>query len=371
MPPKVEIDFRDTKEEPVRKREKLTLTLATGQFDSVQILINGELQKSYSKTEIESRSESGAAGVRMGIQVGPRGSKSIDIVIPEHERILHARAFKGGVCVGEAKLSVRGGDSRVTAIIIGIEQYQFVRHLKFAEDDAKSFENLLKTAVKPADLNTVVLYGASAKQTDIMDAIYRASLNASENGAVLVYFSGHGTIVKNRITRTLGAYFVPWDGDPKKLTTLLPGKDVSATLAGSMAARKILISDSCFSGIALDSENSASPADATSKSLMDLESREFRDEIRDDPSWRLTWDGKIVWFSSSGPAQVSYESATLGGGLFTHYLLNSDPTMSYRQKHGFIAREIGRKHAGVQTPELLGETTLTDMLFPLLTGNAP
>jgi len=354
----------------------LDITVDEHTFDTLQIGVSEETLKRYRKAQLEDRP---GTDVGLKLRISPRKAESGPsvITVAAGEQRLWVKTFRGSVCTSQYEMRLFGGDSRVTAVIVGINDYANVRDLKWAEKDAAGFETLIRERVPAPDLNVIPLLGPDATAKEVRAAIYRATTQASSAGTVLVYFSGHGTLHKDPLSGLISAYFVPQDGDLAYPDELIAHAAVVDRLSKTKATRKILISDSCFSGISLTRPSSLTPKDRVSKSLMDVNSTEFLAEALSKQGEWLPTNRNLLWFSSSGGTEVSYEwtedpqRPDRQHGVFTYYLMKSlEERSTYKQAKEFIVNKINAEREEMQTPDLSGRAEDHDLLFPL-GGGAP
>lgn len=367
----IALELDEDEEEKILVEQDLTIRIDAHDFDTLQIGVSEGAPLVFQKTALD---DLPGADTGLSLRIGPRKSAA-KVIIGESQKILWAKTLKGNVCKSETRRNVFGGDSRVTAIVIGIEDYENVRDLEFAEEDALKFAELLRETIPDTEFNPVLLIGANATLREIRKAIYEAAGNASAFGSVLVYFSGHGTLVKDTTTKLIAAYYVPQDAHDELPPDLLEHAWVVEKLSTSKAANKILISDSCFSGTSLSRSVRAPAADfGHSKSLFWTNAPTLITEAFSKQGQWFKTSPQLLMFSSSSGTEVSYESTQLQSGLFTHYLLKSlsPGETSYLQAKAMVEAKIAGEHQGVQTPGLSGDVTLTTMHFPLtVRGDAP
>jgi len=187
------------------------------------------------------------------------------------------------------------------AVVIGIERYTSLPKAQFAERDANAVRAHLLAMGYP-DRNIAMLIGPQATRSG-MEKYLEDWLpgRVKEDSRVFVYFSGHGS----PDLATSAAYLVPWDGDPKYLsTTGYPLKRLYEKLNALSAKRVIVALDSCFSG-------------AGGRSVLPEGTRPLVTRVDNGAAAA----GKLVIFSASGADEVTGTSEGQGHGLFTYYFL--------------------------------------------------
>lgn len=353
--------------------DELRVEISDHDYDTVRVSVNDEgTPLTIARANLTDLPGPTSKFVR---RIGPRRSGA-DVIVGESQRKLFVRTFKGQACRSEAEVDLFGGDSRVSAVIIGISNYEWVRDLDYGVGDATKFESYLRANIPADELNIKPLFGPDANLRNIRTAIYDAAAAASASGTLLVYFSGHGSLEID-FAGAIDAYFVPQDARPEVITDLMAHKEMLSLISKTKAGNKILISDSCFSAVSLKAPSQAAPSSAgTSKSLMRIDRPSL---IQQAISRKSEWDTtntEVLWFSSSDGGEVSYESSSLRHGIFTNYLLApaaaTAATRSYKNVRDFVKDQIVSLHEGVQTPELFGSAGKHDMHFPLkLDGAGP
>lgn len=141
---------------------------------------------------------------------------------------------------------------RYFALVIGNSRYASWAPLATPQHDAESVANLLRESF---GFQTTLLLDATRAQTFRKLAELRKSL--TENDDLLVYYSGHGSWDAGN----LQGYWVPVDGDKDSVANFISSADVTDQI-GVMRARQILIvADSCYSGVFVQSVADEAAAD--------------------------------------------------------------------------------------------------------------
>ncbi len=136
------------------------------------------------------------------------------------------------------------------AVIIGINEYENIRPLRFAVHDAKEIRKLLISEFGFPKENVRILIDNEATLNNIRDALYEIAIMANEEDRILVYFAGHGE------TRSLKSgvekgYLIPTDGDLDKIfNTCLPMTEIKDIANETVAKHVLFLMDACFSGLA-------------------------------------------------------------------------------------------------------------------------
>jgi uncharacterized caspase-like protein len=125
------------------------------------------------------------------------------------------------------------------ALVIGNDDYQYLRDLKTAMADAEAVADRLR-----GDYGFSVTLLENATLRDILTALQgmRGHLDSTEN--LLIYYAGHGYLDG----ATSEGYWLPVDARPDDPTDWLPNKTLATMLKGIDAKHVLVVADSCFSG---------------------------------------------------------------------------------------------------------------------------
>jgi hypothetical protein len=253
--------------------------------------------------------------------------------------------------VAEKILTVRYRETRknVWALVIGIDQYQKTRHLKYAVSDAKAFyEHLIRNNRIPKE-NVTLLINQDAHFTRLRSMLGTHLKNkAGREDMVIIYFAGHGACEKDVMSPDgdgLEKYILPCDADPKDLYgSALPMSEVSRIFNRIRSDRLIFIADACYSGASGGRTISLSGVRAN---ISDA----FLDRI-------ATGRGRII-LTASGANEVSGEDDKLGHGVFTYFLLEAlrgkadtdgDGIITVDEAYRYVSREVPRATGQEQHP---------------------
>ena len=136
------------------------------------------------------------------------------------------------------------------SVIIGINEYENIRPLRFAVQDAKEIRKLLISEFGFPKENVRILIDNEATLNNIRDALYEIASMANEDDRILVYFAGHGETrsLKSGIEK---GYLIPTDGDLDKIfNTCLPMTEIKDIANETVAKHVLFLMDACFSGLA-------------------------------------------------------------------------------------------------------------------------
>jgi uncharacterized caspase-like protein len=202
-------------------------------------------------------------------------------------------------------------ESRVLAV--GIDAYAYVNGLNECVSDARAIAQSLSADTK------VVLAGEAeapvvTKQT-VLGAIDDAVREAPSGGyaTFVFHYSGHGDDSNGGLLIMADAT----KANPFASGTTINPTELLAAIAAVPAAVRVVILDSCNSGLFVDegSEVSTLPGDGD-YSLTELIA-EAAARFKDDA------EGEVIVMSAAGAAELSQESSTIEHGYFTMGLLKS------------------------------------------------
>src|SRR5262249_35340108 len=125
------------------------------------------------------------------------------------------------------------------ALVIGNNNYQNLRKLETAVDDAKAVAKILQERF---DFKTTVLYNATRAQTLNAFDDYRKKLPEKSN--LLIYYAGHG----QKDTAAHRAYWLPVDADKDHTSNWINATEILDSIRAIPSRHVLIISDSCWSG---------------------------------------------------------------------------------------------------------------------------
>lgn len=303
--------------------------------------------------------------------IGPRRSEA-SLEMTQGSRLLQIETRLAGECVARVRTNVFVGDSRVVALVVGIDDYPAeADQLEYAVSDALWFEDLMLNSFEDKDRHIRVLLDGGATLTNIRETLTNLGERLSKYGTLIFYFSGHGTKIKRG--HAIESYFVPYGADNNKGTELYSRTDVIEDLKElTLADRRVLLTDACFSGdrrlvsaasgisAASDEPQAAAvPEQARSKSL--FKGRTNYSQIPNKPP--PDTPSNLLWVASSTDGEPSYEHPEHKSGVFTHFLKEMhDKGKAYHELEQFFKHEFsGPKF---QKPTTRGGSAIRDMHLP-------
>ena len=269
-----------------------------------------ELQEEIERAEREKRREAEIADLRArlgGLQAGTRRSFDDDLpklveAIPKAPTDPHTHLFA-----------------------VGVNDYDEVPDVPFAERSAKLMVQLLQRRFGIPDENAVLLVEDKATGTRIKDRLSLLMNRLQPGDKVYLYYAGHG--VPARDGKSL--YMLPRDGTIRTYEepAFNFGK-LLARLSASPAARIIAFADTCFSGRANADQlvfKGVAPVILTTK------------ERQYDAA-------KVTLFLAGGENQFANQYEEKGHRLFTYHLIRglAEGRVEPDKLHSYVAKRVSQ-----------------------------
>ena len=294
------------------------------------------------------------------------------------ENIIEVKAWDSSDNIGEAQVAINYtpdmnvAENPVTtgsaskgekwAVVIGIGNYSdgAINSLNYTVADAQSIHNFLITKGGFKSDHIKLLINEDATTKNIKSALGQfLSRKAMKNDTVFIYYSGHGAPEPDPSSTDgdgMSKYIVTYDTDPEDLySTAFPMEEIRRIFQRIEADRIVFFIDACYSG--------ASGGKTFSRPGMKAGnvSEKFLDDMAEG-------EGRIV-ITASGTNEVSLETADLGHGVFTYYLLeglqgaadaNSDSMITVDEAYDYLFEKVVRtskEYGGGQHPMKKGESS--------------
>ena len=125
------------------------------------------------------------------------------------------------------------------ALVIGNNEYQSLRNLKSAVNDAKVVSTVLE-----ADYGFNVTFLEDASRSEILRSLKHLRETARSEDNVLIYYAGHGHLdpAENE------GYWLPVDADRDDPTNWILTDRITSQVKAMKAKHVMIVADSCFSG---------------------------------------------------------------------------------------------------------------------------
>ncbi len=240
---------------------------------------------------------------------------------------------------------------KVYALIVGVSKYNEVPSLQYADRDAQSFANFLKSKAGgsvPAE-NIKLFLNADATRANIFDELYYLKETSQPGDLIYFYFAGHGDIEQALsegedalllLSKSLKKNYLSGSEyiELQKLSSIIAKfakKDVNV----------VFIADACHSGAMLSGGQSG-----RERTLTALQE-----------SW-----GKEIKLLSCQPNEVSEENSRWGGGrgIFSYVLeeglkglanSNNDSIITVKEIRDYLQTEVSKQTGESQNPDVHGD----------------
>ncbi len=244
-------------------------------------------------------------------------------------------------------------------LFIGVDDYDQTQFT--GEDGHRYVFPKLKYGVKGAQEMAEVLQPTFPHQKLLMDrevthdAVQQAITGwlsqAPEGSTVLIYYSGHGSRVKDQNGDELDGYdetIVPWDYGSKR--QFIVDDELRRWLSMLKADKVILIFDSCHSGTMERGVYTARLLDtgSTSRDIDPFLSDGISDDLVPPEGSKGTWWKDYV-ITACKPNESAYESSVLKDGALTYYLMealkgkgdvNGDDWVTTQEVYQYVAKMV-------------------------------
>ncbi len=134
---------------------------------------------------------------------------------------------------------------RYYALVVGLQHYHYWEPLESPHTDARRLADLLSERY---GFETTLLLDAS--QNELMAAIDELRKKVSTNDNLLIYFAGHGQLLRpgEIETRRGFGYWLPVNAEISGTTFWIPNSAISDLMALAEARGVMVVADSCFGG---------------------------------------------------------------------------------------------------------------------------
>jgi len=244
---------------------------------------------------------------------------------------------------------------KIWAIVIGINEYQNTRNLRYAVNDARGFESYLKEYIGIPDEHIFFLTDQGATQAEIKSLLgTKIKRKAGKDDTVIIFYAGHGAVETDPLDPDgdgFEKYLLPYDARLDDLySTAIAMKEVKTIFQRINAERLIFIADTCYSGASGGRTTLASKTRATL-------SEKFFERISKGK-------GRVI-ISACSANEISKEDDTLKHGVFSYYLLkglkgagdfDGDGIITVGELFSFLSSRVPEASGQDQHPVRKGET---------------
>lgn len=129
------------------------------------------------------------------------------------------------------------------ALVVGLESYMFWERLESPHEDARTLADLLSSRF---GFDTTLLLDASG--AEILSAINDLRERVGPEDNVLIYFAGHGQLLRTDTSSLMRGYWLPVNAETERTTYWVSNSAINDYLAIFDARSVLVIADSCFGG---------------------------------------------------------------------------------------------------------------------------
>ncbi|AKS41783.1 caspase family protein [Wenzhouxiangella marina] len=132
---------------------------------------------------------------------------------------------------------------RYYALIVGLERYEHWDQLQSPHNDARRLAEILNQRY---GFDTTLLLDASTRE--ILSAINDLRERSSPEDNVLIYFAGHGQLLRADDAERRRGYWLPVNAETDRTTYWVPNSAINDHLALIDARSILVVADSCYGG---------------------------------------------------------------------------------------------------------------------------
>jgi len=320
----------------------------------ITVRVNGE-DHGAASTGMRSRGIGVVRRTEAGLGTFAQFSKDLVLTEDRNQIVVVVTDTDGQQTELEIEIEVDRGESRVFAAIVGVGAYADagIPDLLYTVADAEAFRSYLIDEMDVPEENVFTLIDEDATYAAIR-RLFRTDLRAAakERDRVIIYFAGHGApdqFGDDADGDGVEKYFLPYDTDADDISgTGYPMQEVAEALARLSSERVVYIADACFSGATGGRTFGVGGGSALSDGFLG----------------RLTGNapGRVI-MSASGANEPSLESAALGHGVFTYFLLDGlrgaadsdgNGVITVPEAFSYVSREVPANTSLRQHPTLSG-----------------
>jgi hypothetical protein len=302
--------------------------------------------------------------IKRGIKVATKGdriSKKVDITqrlqleYGQNTIIVSVRDTDGMTAEEEIAVTREKGLGKIWAIVIGINQYQNTRNLKYAVNDARAFRDYLKQHIGIPDEHIFSLIDDSATKAEIQSLLgTKIKRKAGIDDTVIIFYAGHGAVETDPLDPDddgFEKYLLPHDANLDDLySTAIAMEEIKKIFRRISAERLIFIADTCYSGASGGRTMLASKTRATL-------SEKFFERISKGK-------GRVI-ISACSANEISKEDDSLRHGVFSYFVLkglkgeadfDGDGIITVSELFGFLSKKVPEASGQDQHPVRKGET---------------
>ena len=322
-PPEIIITSHDSTRgiKTVRNKEKIRISgKVIDKSGIVQVLVNSKPTSLDSTGKFEAE-----------VYLAPGRNEIVVSAVDQFENRAQKSIIitRKNIIVSSKKQAARPPDVNYYAVIIGNNNYKYLRNLSTAITDARDVGAILKQ-----QYNFKVKLLLDAKRNDILAAINQYRKILIENDSLLIYYAGHGEFDKTANK----AYWLPVDAQSDNDMNWIIVDTITSNIKRISSTHILIVADSCYSGT------------FTRRGVTDLGGEERRTRYLDKMSKKKS----RTLLASGGNEPVS-DIGGHGNSVFARAFLMGLKNMEHNK---FTAEELYYSHvkemvsgSSEQTPE--------------------
>jgi len=231
------------------------------------------------------------------------------------------------------------------AVVVGINKYRNLPHLKYAVNDAREFHRYLIERARIPQSNIWLLLDEEATLEKLRSTLGTAlRRRAGKDDTVIIFLASHGATEKDSSSPDgdgLEKYILPYNADPKDLySSAMPMSEVARIFQRISSERLVFISDTCYSGASGGRTIQAMGKRAT---------------ISDSFLERLSQGKGRVILTASDTNEISVEKDELKHGVFTYYLLEGLRGKADFDRDGIVTVDEIYQYVSEKVPQATGQ----------------
>ena len=322
-PPQIAIFSHDTSRaiSVVQKHKEINIKgRATDQSGIVEVMVNNK----------EARLDE-AGNFDVDIFLGMGKNKIVVRAMDPFENVAHKTftVTRAAADVAKSDAVSKAAPGRYVALVIGNNNYRYIRKLETAKKDAQDIARILKQSY-----GFEVKLLVDATRDDIVRAINTVRKTLKENDNLLIYYAGHGEFDKTANK----AYWLPVDARRDDDTDWILADRITSNIRRISSKHILVVADSCYSGT------------LTRRAVTDLSSSQARDHYIK----KMQAKKSRTLLASGGNEPVS-DTGGKGHSVFAAAMLDG---LNQMEKDTFSAEELFYDHikervagSADQTPE--------------------
>ena len=233
----------------------------------------------------------------------------------------------------------------IYAVVVGINKYKNLPHLKYAVNDAREFHRYLIERSRVPKSNIWLLLDEEATLEKLRSTLGTTlRRRAGKDDTVIIFLASHGATEKDSSSPDgdgLEKYILPYNADSKDLyASAMPMSEIARIFQRISSERLVFISDTCYSGASGGRTIQAMGKRAT---------------ISDTFLERLSQGKGRVILTASDTNEISVEKDEFKHGVFTYYLLEGLRGRADFDRDGMVTVDEVYQYVSEKVPQATGQ----------------